>query len=105
MDKNVLGARNVSQTNARKVSYGKHLVVADTKIEIAKKLPEIYTMQAMKLQLSRWPQFQRLSFKYNQQHGDIAGLVCGTGVSPSQASLLKEKLIWFFSTYEVWWSY
>ena len=53
MDKNVLGARNVSQTNARKVSYGKHLVVADTKIEIAKKLPEIYTMQAMKLQLSR----------------------------------------------------
>ncbi|ORX85142.1 short chain dehydrogenase [Anaeromyces robustus] len=78
----LLGAGSIGQAIARRVSYGKHLVIADIKLEVAEEIAKSlynagYETSAIAADL----------VNISQQYGDISGLICDAGVSPSQAPI------------------
>ncbi|KAG4101261.1 short chain dehydrogenase [Neocallimastix lanati (nom. inval.)] len=87
----LLGAGSIGQAIARRVSYGKHLVIADIKLEVAEKVAKDlynsgYETSAVAADLGSRDSILNL-IKHAQQYGDVSGLICGAGVSPSQAPI------------------
>ena len=87
----VTGAGQISMAIARRIGYGKKIVMGDKKIENAKAIAEImnnagYDVEAVEMDLSSRKSIKSLIAKA-QQRGEIKMLVNGAGVSPSQAPI------------------
>lgn len=87
----VIGAGQISMAIARRMGYGKKIVLGDKKIDNAKEIAEImnhagYDVEAMEMDLSSRAEIKSLIAKA-QEYGDITMLVNGAGVSPSQAPI------------------
>lgn len=84
------GAGQIGMAIARRVGYGKKIVIGDKKPENAKTIMKImnaagFDSEAMEMDLSSRKSIQNLIAKA-QEYGDIAMLVNAAGVSPSQAT-------------------
>lgn len=94
MDKEVMlvtGAGQISMAIARRVGYGKKIVMGDKNIENAKAIAQImngagYDVEVLEMDLSSRESIRRLIAK-GQEYGPITRLVNGAGVSPSQAPI------------------
>ena len=87
----VTGAGQISMAIARRIGYGKKIVMGDKKIENAKAIAEImnnagYDVEPVEMDLSSRESIKSLIAKA-QEYGEIKMLVNGAGVSPSQASV------------------
>jgi NAD(P)-dependent dehydrogenase (short-subunit alcohol dehydrogenase family) len=87
----VMGAGQISMACARRVGYGKKIILGDKNPEhaeaIAKTMNEAgFDVTAMEADLSSRRSIQELIAE-GQKHGEIAMLINGAGVSPSQASI------------------
>ena len=87
----VTGAGQISMAIARRIGYGKKIVMGDKKIENAKAIAEImnnagYDVEAVEMDLSSRESIKSLITKA-QEYGEIKMLVNGAGVSPSQAPI------------------
>ena len=87
----VTGAGQISMAIARRVGYGKKIVMGDKNIKNAKTIAEImnnagYDVDPMEMDLSSRESIQALIAKA-QEYGEIKMLVNGAGVSPSQAPI------------------
>jgi len=87
----VTGAGQISMAIARRIGYGKKIVMGDKRIENAKAIAEImnnagFDVEPMEMDLSSRDSIKNLISKA-QEHGEIKMLVNGAGVSPSQASI------------------
>ena len=87
----LMGAGFIGVAIARRVSYGKHLVVADLKLEhaeqIAKDLHNTgFETSAVAADLSSRKSIIEL-IEHSQKFGQITHLINAAGVSPSQASI------------------
>lgn len=87
----LMGAGFIGVAIARRVSYGKHLVVADLKLEhaeqIAKELNNAgFETSAIQADLSSRQSILDL-IKHSQKFGKITHLINAAGVSPSQAPI------------------
>lgn len=85
----VTGAGQISMAIARRIGYGKKIVMGDKKIENAKAIAEImnnagFDVEPVEMDLSSRESIQALIAKA-QEYGEIKMLVNGAGVSPSQA--------------------
>ena len=85
----VTGAGQISMAIARRIGYGKKIVMGDKKIENAKAIAEImnnagYDVEPVEMDLSSRESIKSLIAKA-QEYGEIKMLVNGAGVSPSQA--------------------
>lgn len=85
----VTGAGQISMAIARRIGYGKKIVMGDKKIENAKAIAEImnnagYDVEPVEMDLSSRESIKSLIAKA-QEYGKIKMLVNGAGVSPSQA--------------------
>jgi NAD(P)-dependent dehydrogenase (short-subunit alcohol dehydrogenase family) len=85
----LIGAGFIGQAIARRVAYGKHLVIADIKMEVAEEVAEIlynagFETSSVSTDLSSRESILKL-IEHSQKYGEISGLICGAGVSPSQA--------------------
>ena len=96
----VTGAGQISMAIARRVSYGKKIVMGDKNIENAKAIAEImnhagFDVESVEMDLSSRESILKLIAKA-QEHGEIKMLVNGAGVSPSQApieAILKLEIL------------
>ena len=84
------GAGQIGMAIARRVGYGKKIVIGDKKPENAKTIMKImnaagFDSEAMEMDLSSRKSIQNLIAKA-QEYGDIAMLINAAGVSPSQAT-------------------
>lgn len=87
----VTGAGQISMAIARRIGYGKKIVLGDKKIENANYIAEIMTnagfdVVPMEMDLASRESIQGLIAKA-QEYGPIKYLVNGAGVSPSQAPI------------------
>lgn len=87
----VTGAGQISMAIARRMGYGKKIVMGDKNIENAKKIAETmnnagFDVEPVEMDLSSRESIKRLIGKA-QEYGDIKMLVNGAGVSPSQAPI------------------
>lgn len=87
----VTGAGQISMAIARRMGYGKKIVMGDKNIQNAKKVAETmnnagFDVEAMEMDLSSRSSIQALIAKA-QEYGEIKKLVNGAGVSPSQAPI------------------
>lgn len=87
----LIGAGGIGQAIVRRVAYGKHLVIADLKQEVADEVAtNLYNAgfetSSIATDLSSRESILNL-IKHSQEFGEISGLVCGAGVSPSQAPI------------------
>ena len=95
----VTGAGQISQAIARRLGYGKKLVMGDKNIENAKTIAETmnnagFDVEPVQMDLSSRESIQALIARA-RAYGEIAMLVNGAGVSPSQApveAILKVDL-------------
>ena len=96
----VTGAGQISMAIARRVGYGKKIVMGDKNIENAKAIAEImnhagFDVESVEMDLSSRESILKLIAKA-QEHGEIKMLVNGAGVSPSQApieAMLKLEIL------------
>ena len=96
----VTGAGQISMAMARRVGYGKKIVMGDKNIENAKAIAEImnhagFDVESVEMDLSSRESILKLIAKA-QEHGEIKMLVNGAGVSPSQApieAILKLEIL------------
>ncbi len=84
------GAGQIGMAIARRVGYGKKIVIGDKKPENAKTIMKImnaagFDSEAMEMDLSSRKSIQNLIAKA-QEYGNIAMLINAAGVSPSQAT-------------------
>ena len=87
----VTGAGQLSMAIARRMGYGKKIILGDKKIENAQHIAQVMTkagfdVEPMAMDLSSRADIQALIAK-GQSYGEIKMLVNGAGVSPSQASV------------------
>lgn len=87
----VTGAGQISLAIARRIGYGKKIVLGDKNMDHAKGIAEIlnhagFDAEPAEMDLSSRPSIQSLLAKA-QEYGVIKMLVNGAGVSPSQASI------------------
>lgn len=87
----VVGAGQISMAIARRMGYGKKIVLGDKKIENAKTIAEImnnagFDVEAVGADLSSRKSIKAL-IKKAQEYGEIKMLINGAGVSPSQAPI------------------
>lgn len=87
----LVGAGQIGMAIARRVGYGKKIVIGDKKIENANDIAEImndagYDVYAMEMDLSSRESILNIIAKA-KEYGDITMLVNAAGVSPSQASI------------------
>ena len=95
----VTGAGQISMAIARRVGYGKKIVLGDKNIENANTIAKImndagYDVEAFEMDLSSRESILAMIAK-GQAYGEITALVNGAGVSPSQApveAILKVDL-------------
>ena len=87
----VTGAGQISMAIARRVGYGKKIVMGDKNLGNAKAIAEImnnagFDVEPVEMDLSSRQSIQSLIAKA-QEYGEIKMLVNGAGVSPSQAPI------------------
>ena len=87
----VTGAGQISMAIARRMGYGKKIVMGDKNIENAKKIAETmnnagFDVEPVEMDLSSRESIKKLIGKA-QEYGEIKMLVNGAGVSPSQAPI------------------
>lgn len=87
----VTGAGQISMAIARRMGYGKKIVMGDKKIENANAIAEVmnhagYDVEPVEMDLSSRDSIKKLIVKA-QEYGEIKMLVNGAGVSPSQAPI------------------
>ena len=87
----VTGAGQISMAIARRMGYGKKIVMGDKKIENAKVIAGImnnagFDVEPVEMDLSSRESIKSLIAKA-QEYGEIKMLVNGAGVSPSQAPI------------------
>ena len=87
----VTGAGQISMAIARRMGYGKKIVMGDKNIDNAKAIAEImnnagYDVEPIEMDLSSRESIKSLIAKA-QEYGDIKMMVNGAGVSPSQAPI------------------
>ena len=87
----VTGAGQISMAIARRVGYGKKIVMGDKNIENAKAIATTmnnagFDVELVEMDLSDRESIKKLISKA-QEYGKITMLVNGAGVSPSQASI------------------
>ncbi len=87
----VTGAGQISMALARRMGYGKKIVMGDKNIDNAKKIAETmnnagFDVEPVEMDLSSRESIKKLIGKA-QEYGDIKMLVNGAGVSPSQAPI------------------
>lgn len=87
----VTGAGQISMAIARRIGYGKKIVIGDKSIENAKVIAEImnkagYDVQPIETDISSRKSIKLLISKA-QEYGEVKMLVNGAGVSPSQAPI------------------
>ena len=87
----VTGAGQISMAIARRMGYGKKIVMGDKKIENAKAIAGImnnagFDVEPVEMDLSSRESIKSLIAKA-QEYGEIKMLVNGAGVSPSQAPI------------------
>ena len=87
----VIGAGQISMAIARRMGYGKKIVMGDKNINNAKTIAEImnnagYDVEPVEMDLSSRESILKLIAKA-QEYGEIKMLVNGAGVSPSQAPI------------------
>lgn len=87
----VTGAGQISMAIARRVGYGKKIILGDKKIENAKTIAKImndagFDAEAVETDISSRQSIKSLIAKA-QEYGEIKMLVNGAGVSPSQAPI------------------
>ena len=95
----VTGAGQISMAIARRIGYGKKIIMGDKNIENAKAIADImnnagYDVEAAETDISSRDSIKCLIAKA-QEYGEIEMLVNGAGVSPSQApveAILKVDL-------------
>lgn len=95
----VTGAGQISMAIARRIGYGRKIIVGDKSIENAEAISEImhnagYDTEPMQTDISSRDSIKALISKA-QEYGEIKMLVNGAGVSPSQApveAILKVDL-------------
>ncbi len=85
----VTGAGQISMAIARRMGYGKKIVMGDKNMENAKTIAEImnnagFDVEPVEMDLSSRESIKKLIAKA-QEYGEIRYLVNGAGVSPSQA--------------------
>lgn len=95
----VTGAGQISMAIARRMGYGKKIVMGDKNIENAKKIAEVMKNAGFDVEVAETDISSRTSIKEliakAQQYGEIKLFVNGAGVSPSQApveAILKVDL-------------
>ena len=87
----VTGAGQISMAIARRIGYGKKIVMGDKKLENAKAIAEImnnagFDVEPVEMDLSSRESIQAMIAKA-QEYGEIKMMVNGAGVSPSQAPI------------------
>ena len=87
----LVGARQIGMAIARRVGYGKKIVIGDKKIENANDIAKImndagYDVYAMEMDLSSRESILNIIAKA-KEYGDITMLVNAASVSPSQATI------------------
>ncbi len=87
----VTGAGQISMAIARRMGYGKKIVMGDKNINNAKTIAEImnqagFDVEPVEMDLSSRESIKSL-IAQAQEYGEIKMLVNGAGVSPSQASI------------------
>lgn len=87
----VTGAGQISMAIARRVGYGKKMVMGDKNIENAKAIAKTmsnagFDIEPVEMDLSDRKSIKKMISKA-QEYGKITMLVNGAGVSPSQASI------------------
>ena len=87
----VTGAGQISMAIARRMGYGKKIVMGDKNIQNAKTIAEImntagFDVEPVEMDLSSRESIKKLIVKA-QEYGEIKMLVNGAGVSPSQAPM------------------
>lgn len=85
------GAGQIGMAIARRMGYGKKIVIGDKKPENAQAIAKImndagFDVEAMEMDLSSRESIKNLIAKA-QEYGDISMLVNAAGVSPSQAPI------------------
>ena len=85
------GAGQISMAIARRMGYGKKIVMGDKNIENAKKIAETmnnagFDVEPVEMDLSSRESIKKMIGKA-QEYGNIKMLVNGAGVSPSQAPI------------------
>lgn len=87
----VTGAGQISMAIARRMGYGKKIVLGDRSLDNAKAIAKTLTEAGFDVVIFEMDLSSRQSIKemiaYAQTFGDIKYLVNGAGVSPSQASI------------------
>lgn len=88
----LVGAGQIGMAIARRVGYGKKIVIGDKKIENANDIAKImndagYDVYAMEMDLSSRESILINIIAKAKEYGDITMLVNAAGVSPSQASI------------------
>lgn len=91
----VTGAGQISMAIARRIGYGKKIILGDKNLNNAKAIAEIlvnagFDVEAFEMDLSSRASIQAMIAE-GQKYGDIKYLVNGAGLSPSQAS--KEAIL------------
>ena len=87
----VTGAGQISMAIARRLGYGKKLIMGDKNMESAKRIAETmnnagFDVEPVEMDLSSRESIQALLARA-QEYGEITMLVNGAGVSPSQAPI------------------
>lgn len=87
----VTGAGQLSMAIARRMGYGKKIIMGDKNLDNAKAIAEImnnagFDVEAVEMDLSSRESIRKLISKA-QEYGEITMLVNGAGVSPSQAPI------------------
>ena len=87
----VTGAGQISMAIARRIGFGKKIILGDKKIENANAIAKImneagYDVEPFEMDLSSRESILAI-IREAQKHGDIKYLVNGAGVSPSQAPI------------------
>ncbi|MBL7234744.1 SDR family oxidoreductase [Komagataeibacter oboediens] len=86
----VIGSGSIGQAIARRVGVGKHILLADLRMENAEAAAEVmfnagFTVSTTQVDVSSRISVEALAQKASEL-GDITGVVHAAGVSPSQAS-------------------
>lgn len=95
----VVGAGQISMAIARRIGYGKKIILGDKNIENASNIAKImndagFDVETLEMDLSSRESILHM-IQIAQNYGDITTLINGAGVSPSQApieSILKVNL-------------
>ena len=95
----VVGAGQISMAIARRIGYGKKIILGDKNIENASNIAKImndagFDVEALEMDLSSRESILHM-IQIAQNYGNITTLINGAGVSPSQApieSILKVDL-------------